>query len=163
LLDLGIVTAMADEPHGLGMRELDLVLVLEECGKAALPEPIVESMVAVSLLRDAGDRATVARIAEGAIATVGLEGAPVPDPPVADVLWLARSGGLRLATRDGVHLTREASVDGARRLFRVDAKTTTKLDVPLADARERLTFATSAFLIGLARGMLERTVEYVKI
>ncbi len=162
LVELGLVGAMAPEPLGLGMRELDLVLVLEECGRAALPEPIVETSVVVSLLRDARETTWLPRIADGAIATLGLE-TLVPDAHVADVTVLARDGALHLVSRDAVRLTPEKSVDGARRLFRVEWSSSTQLDVPLSAARDRAAFATSAFLVGVARKLLQTTVEYVKI
>ena len=43
-MGIGVIGAMLHEYYGgLGMNELDLVLLLEECGRAALPEPIVET------------------------------------------------------------------------------------------------------------------------
>src|SRR5690242_14226638 len=57
LADMGVVGMLAPEAHGgLGMNELDLVLILEETGRVALPEPIVETAaVAVPFLQDIPD------------------------------------------------------------------------------------------------------------
>jgi len=44
LADMGVLGALASEAHGgLGLTLVDLVLVLEETGYAALPEPIVDT------------------------------------------------------------------------------------------------------------------------
>src|SRR5690606_24600636 len=43
LAEMGVLGLMVPEAHGgLGLTELDLVLLLEETGRAALPEPIVD-------------------------------------------------------------------------------------------------------------------------
>src|SRR5579883_1864641 len=93
LAELGVVGITVPEANGgLGLDELSLVLLLEECGRAALPEPIVETTAVVApMLRDLGARERMQRsIAYGEIlATVGLEGVPfVTDAHVADVLVL---------------------------------------------------------------------------
>jgi alkylation response protein AidB-like acyl-CoA dehydrogenase len=44
LVDMGVVgLTMAEADGGLGLTEVDLVLLLEEAGRAALPEPLMES------------------------------------------------------------------------------------------------------------------------
>ena len=44
LVKMGVVGLTVPEEHGgLGLDEVDLVLLLEETGRAALPEPIVET------------------------------------------------------------------------------------------------------------------------
>jgi alkylation response protein AidB-like acyl-CoA dehydrogenase len=54
LAELGVVGLMVPEKHGgLGKDETDLVLLLEEAGRAALPEPLADTAaVAVPLLRE---------------------------------------------------------------------------------------------------------------
>ena len=58
LAALGVPGILAPEEHGgLGLTELELVLVLEESGRFAMPEPLVETAaVAVPLLRDVAAR-----------------------------------------------------------------------------------------------------------
>ncbi|MFN2591109.1 MAG: acyl-CoA dehydrogenase family protein, partial [Actinomycetota bacterium] len=55
LADLGVIGVLAPPAAGgLGLDEVDLVLIMEEAGRAALPEPLVETAaVVVPLLRDA--------------------------------------------------------------------------------------------------------------
>src|SRR5688500_3613000 len=57
LAEMGVLGALAPEVRGgLGLGEIDAVLLLEETGYAAVPEPIVEHMlVGVPLLAAAGD------------------------------------------------------------------------------------------------------------
>jgi len=51
LADLGVVGLTVPEQYGgLGKDELDLVLLLEEAGRAALPEPLVETTVVLPLV-----------------------------------------------------------------------------------------------------------------
>jgi alkylation response protein AidB-like acyl-CoA dehydrogenase len=71
LCEMGVLGALAPESAGgLGADEVDLVLVLEEAGRAALPGPAPEqAMVAVPALVEAGRdddaaRAAVARMVE---------------------------------------------------------------------------------------------------
>ena len=56
LSDLGVVGMTVPEQYrGLGMAELDFVLVAQECGYVALPEPLVQTvLVAVPMLLDLG-------------------------------------------------------------------------------------------------------------
>jgi alkylation response protein AidB-like acyl-CoA dehydrogenase len=60
--ELGVLGVLTPEAHGgFGGDELDLVLLLEETGRAALPEPVVEhAAVAVPLLDDARAEAAAA-------------------------------------------------------------------------------------------------------
>ena len=83
LAEIGVVGLTVPEAlGGLGMGELDLVLILEEAGRAAAPEPLVETIaVGAPLLRDAGTAALreawLPRVAAGeAVLAVGLDGAP---------------------------------------------------------------------------------------
>src|SRR6202011_722866 len=87
---------VAEEHGGLGMDEVDLVLLLEETGRVAMPEPVVETAaVAARLLADVAPSEVQARwlpaIASGqALVTVGLDAAGpyVAGAHVADLLIL---------------------------------------------------------------------------
>src|SRR5215510_2458347 len=54
LAEMGVLGALASESAGgLGLTVLDVVLIVEEAGYAALPEPLVEhALVAVPVLDD---------------------------------------------------------------------------------------------------------------
>src|SRR5262249_50246557 len=127
LAELGVVGLTVPEDHGgLGLGELDLVLLLEEAGRAAAPEPLVETTaVGATLLRDVGTARLrerwLPRVVSGdAVLAVGIEGAAyVPFANEADLLILQRGDELHAIERAGVELTAQPSVDGSRRLFSV--------------------------------------------
>ena len=58
LFELGLGGVLVSEENGgLGLGELDFALVAEECGRAALPEPLIEQAgIAASLLQDLSGR-----------------------------------------------------------------------------------------------------------
>jgi alkylation response protein AidB-like acyl-CoA dehydrogenase len=175
MAETGFVGLTVPEKHGgLGMDEVDLVLLLEEAGKVALPEPLLETTaIAAPLLAEAGTDEQQAewlpRIAAGeAIVTVQLAGAPlVVDAHVADLLLLERDGTLHAVPRDRFNATEQPSMDRARRLFTVEAETGADTAMggaadTAAKAFDRGAAATAAFLNGLAQQMLDMTVAYVK-
>ena len=150
--ELGVLGVLAPEhAGGLGGTYLDLVLLLEESGRAALPEPLVEhAAVVVPALADPG-----AAAAGKVTATVGLPGSRfVPYADQADLIVLDEE----VVARAALTLEREQSVDGARRLFTVGRG-------PFAmkgDVLDRGALGTAAQLLGLAAHLLDATVEYAK-
>jgi alkylation response protein AidB-like acyl-CoA dehydrogenase len=177
LAELGVPGLLAPvDEGGLGMTELELVLVIEEQGRFAAPEPITDTAaVAVPLLRDASGqpRARWLRsLATGeATAAVALHGAPhVMGADSADVLLLQRGDEIHAVGRANASLEAHASIDGTRRPFRVGWTASASTLVAhgpearsaLDDARDRGAVATAAELVGLARHMIETTVAYVK-
>jgi alkylation response protein AidB-like acyl-CoA dehydrogenase len=175
MAETGFVGLTVPEAHGgLGMNEVDLVLLLEEAGRVALPEPLLETAaIAVPTLVEAGTDAQQAqwlpRIAAGdAIATVQLAGAPVVvDAHVADVLIVEVDGTLHCVPRDRFTFTPQPSLDEARRVFTVDAQTGDDTAMTggtraAAKAFDRGAWATAAFLAGVSQTMLDMTVAYVK-
>ncbi|HEX3361157.1 MAG TPA: acyl-CoA dehydrogenase family protein, partial [Solirubrobacterales bacterium] len=67
LAEMGVVgAAVPEEAGGLGLGACDVVPLLEEAGRVALPLPIVETaFVAGPLLAAAGDEDAVGRLVEG--------------------------------------------------------------------------------------------------
>lgn len=179
LAELGITGLTVPEEHGgLNLGELDLVLVLEEAGRAAAPEPLVETIaVGAPLLREVGTpalrEAWLGRVASGeAVLAVGLEGAAqVAFAGEADLLLFQRGDELHALPRGEVGLTAQPSVDGARRLFSVTwtpGYRTRFAAGPEAMRAAALAFdrgalASAAELCGLGRRMLDLTVEYAKV
>jgi hypothetical protein len=145
LVEMGVVGLLApDAAGGLGLTYVDLVLVLEETGRHAVPEPIVETAAAGMPLL--GDPNLVLASAHRL----------VPYADTADVVITA-AGRLDPATME---LAPRPSVDGSRRLFEVSGPTTHVDDLPAAFDRGVLGFAAQQ--CGLADRMLELTVAYVK-
>ena len=175
LCDVGVVgLTVPAECGGLGGDALDWVLPLEESGRAALPEPLLETTaVAAPLLAAVSPTsAWLPRIADGsAIVTASVtKDAPlVADAHVANLLLLRDGDALHALPHDRARLTPHKSVDGARRLFAIDwtPTQTTLLTADavevLADAADRGALAAAAQLLGLGARMLDLTVEYVKV
>lgn len=179
LAEMGVLGLTTPEAFGgLGMDELDLVLLLEEAGYVCLPEPIVETVaVAAPLLSDlsAGAGAVAAaawlpRLAAGeAVATVGFErDAYVSEGATAELLLLERDGELHAVPWADAAVVSQRSVDRARRIARVEWTPTP--DTLLADGEEARTvlaaafdrgvLAVSAALLGVSQRLLDTTVEY---
>lgn len=172
LADMGVVGLTAPEEHGgMGMGDLDLVLILEEAGYAALPEPLLETTaVAVPLLRDAGGPIAerwLPRVVSGeAIVTVGLGPAPlVVDADRAALLVDDHDGCVHAVERSAWDVTPRRSVDAARRLFSVAWPAERETRVEGADpdlAFDRAALAAAAHLVGVGRRMLDMTVEHAR-
>jgi alkylation response protein AidB-like acyl-CoA dehydrogenase len=176
---LGIFCVLVPEAHGgLGANELDLVLLLEECGRAAVPEPIIETaLVAAPLVAEAAplgfQEQWLPRIASGeAMVSVGLSGSPyLLDADRSDLLLIEQQGALYALPPSAAALTRQASVDGARRLFRVTFRPADATLLcggeqardPLDRAFDRAALGAAATLLGLSRRMLDMTADYVKV
>jgi alkylation response protein AidB-like acyl-CoA dehydrogenase len=163
LAAMGVLGVLAPESAGgLGLTEIDLVLLLEESGRAGLPEPLVEhAAVGVPLLDDASRAAA----GELTVTAVFADEMVVPWGESADLLLLHRDGRLYLAERAMVTLTPIESVDGARRLTEVewDPATATALAPEVAPLTfDRGALGTAAQLCGLAARMIDMTVEYAK-
>jgi alkylation response protein AidB-like acyl-CoA dehydrogenase len=159
---------------GFGGDEVDLALVLEEAGRAALPEPMVETVaVGAPLLAAAGteeqQREWLPRIAGGdALVTVQLGGAPfVVDADVADLLLVVWMDELHAVPGDRLEVRRVRSEDGSRRIFEVNAQTddSTRMAGGMPEIEEavrRAAAATAGVLNGVALRLLEMTLDHVK-
>jgi alkylation response protein AidB-like acyl-CoA dehydrogenase len=160
---MGVLSVMAGEDlGGFGGTELDLVAVLEETGRAALPEPVVEhAAVAVPLIDETGAGSGKRTY------TIGLAGSPyVLYADTADFLIVEHQGDLCLVARDDVQLTPVPAVDRSRRLARVEWKPSaaSRIGGPgeAARAADRAALGTAAQLLGLAQHLLDVTVEYAR-
>jgi alkylation response protein AidB-like acyl-CoA dehydrogenase len=168
---LGIT--VPDRYGGLGGNEIDLALVLEEAGRACLPEPLVETVaIAAPLLATAGTdeqrREWLPRIVAGdAVVAVQLDGEPfVADADIADLLVVEWADELYAVPGGQFTQRRVPSEDGTRRIFEVDADFTTATHMAggppeAAEAARRGAAATAGFLNGIAMRFLEMTVEHV--
>lgn len=176
--EIGLLGLLVPEDHGgLGMAEIDLVLLLEETGRVALPEPVVETAaIAVPLLRDstaaARNEQWLGRIAAGeAIVTVGHASNPlVSDAHVADLLLLAHGDEVHAVTKDQVTLQRQECSDASRRLFKVEWTPADETRIARGDDGRRLldaafdrgALATAAQALGIAQRLVDLAVDYAK-
>ena len=148
LVDMGLLAVeLPEELGGLGLAPVDMVLLWEESGYAALPLPFLEATVVAPLLPPELAR----RLAAGE--TLVTLGARAWDANRAEAVAV----GQRRAT--GFSVTPRQSVDRARRLFDV-AVTQSQ---PIADTAPRAALAASAQLLGLGRRMLDLAVDYAKV
>jgi len=175
MAETGFVGLTVPEEHGgLGLDEVDQVLLLEEAGYAALPEPLLETTaIGVPLLLEAGTpeqrKEWLPRIAAGqAVVTVQLADPFVADAHIADLLLLEQPGGeLHAVPRDRFHAVYQPSLDGARRMFTVEAETGADTLMPggpaeAAKAFDRAAAGTAAVLNGISQRMLDMAVAYAK-
>jgi len=147
LADMGVVGLLAPETDGgLGLTLVDLVLVLEECGRHAVPEPIVETAAWGVPLFGRTDL------------TIAASEYWVPWADTADLICTADGRFDRAA----VELVARPSVDGARRLFEIRG-TPAPIDGPgTVAAYERGVVGIAAQQCGLADRMLDMTADYVR-
>ena len=147
LAAMGVVGLLAPEGDGgLGLTFVELVLVLEETGRHAVPEPIVETAAyGVPLL----ERSDV---------TVAAGEYWVPWADTADVIFTAAGR----FDRADVELVARPSVDGARRLFEVHGSPGSAEVGAVLAAYDRGVCGIAAQQCGLADRMLEMTADYVR-
>ena len=172
LAEMGVAGMTAPEEYGgLGLDELDLVLILEEAGRAGLPEPLLDTTaVAIPLLADAGGpvaKRWLPRLASGeATAATGFGVAPlIADADRADVVLDDHDGCVHAIECVACDLTERPAIDRAHRIFAVawSADKETKVEgADLALAEDRGSLAAAAQLVGLAARMIAMTVEYAK-
>jgi alkylation response protein AidB-like acyl-CoA dehydrogenase len=178
LVELGLTALTVPEAQdGMGMNELDFVLIAQECGYAGLPEPLVDTMlVGVPLLAALDEQHAplkqkwLSRVAEGrARLAVSEPGNPlVSDAHVADLLLLAHGDEVHALERDAVRLTRNESVDPSRQLFQIEWTPTPGTCVASGEQGRRLwaaafnrgALASAAQLLGLAKRMVDLAVDY---
>ncbi len=179
LAEMGVLGLTTPEAFGgLGMDEVDLVLLLEEAGRVCLPEPLVETVaVAAPLLADlsAGSGGAAAsewlpKIAAGdGVVAVGFErDVYVSEGATAELLLLERDGELHAVPWADAAVVSQRSVDRARRIARVERTPTP--DTLLASGDEAATVLSAAFdrgvlgvsamLLGVTQQLLDVTVEY---
>jgi alkylation response protein AidB-like acyl-CoA dehydrogenase len=128
LAELGIPGLLVPEAfEGMGLSEVDAVLLFEELGRAAVAEPVIATAgVAVPLLgaleaRELRDR-WLKRIAvgEALVAVAELASPLVADADVAHLLLLPRGDELHAVLREDARLTPQPANDPSRRLFTLD-------------------------------------------
>ncbi len=156
--EMGVLGALVPEADGgLGLTELDVVLLAEEAGRAALPEPFVEHVLVGAPLA-APDHPGVVTGA----ATVTVGDPLIPWADASDVLIRLDPDPV-VALRLGADLVAKESVDGARRVALLagaeESRPLTRAELSQAFWRGNLGY--SALLLGLARNLLDMTVAYV--
>jgi alkylation response protein AidB-like acyl-CoA dehydrogenase len=175
---LGVFSALAPEAvGGIGLNEIDLIVLLEECGHAAVPELVMEtSLVAVPLLCALVQQPRAANALERVLAgqaavALGLADSPyVVGADHAEWLLLERAGEIHLLESARARLSRTRSVDRTRHLVRVEFEPGAETLLArgdlarqlLAQAFDRAALGSAAQLVGLGTRMLEMTTSHVQ-
>ncbi|MCW2792912.1 MAG: hypothetical protein JWO76_2010 [Nocardioides sp.] len=174
LVSLGLPELLVPGAHGGGDgAPVDVVLLLEECGYACLPEPIVETgLIAPLVLSRFGTEQQQAewlpRLAAGEaiVATCLGEDHLVADGARADAVLVRKDDELHWVPRTAVHATPVEGIDPSRRLalceFELGADTLLAADPEaVRAAQDAGAFGTSALLVGLAQRLTETTRDYL--
>ncbi len=175
LAETGVVGLTAPEAAGgLGMSDLDLVLLLEEAGRAVCPEPLVEhTAVGIPLLRDhapsvLADRWLAPAAAGAATLAVGLAAAGryVVGATQADLVIVQHGDHLMAVDAADFACERQRSVDESRRLASVRFDPGAAIMVTddpgaIAVAFDRGALGVAAQCIGVAQQLVDMTVAYV--
>ncbi len=176
LAEIGLPGLLVPEAQGgMGMSEEEMVLLVEEAGRAALPEPVIgTAAVAVPLLHDLGGSLAdtwLPKIATGeAVVAVGHPVSPfVEDAHVADLILLAAGdGSLHAVPAADAKVTAQPSNDPSRRIATVEfaasaatqvasgADAATLLDATL----DRGALACAAGLLGVCDRTITLAAEY---
>ncbi|HWJ63602.1 MAG TPA: acyl-CoA dehydrogenase family protein [Acidimicrobiales bacterium] len=157
--DMGVLDVLVPaEDGGLGLGLDALIPVLEETGRVALVEPIVESAaVAAPLL---GERRP------GLMCGATWGGAPVPCGLDVDAVVVVGDREVIRFERDALELEPLETVDPGRRLARLahagDGTVLTDDPGAVAAAFHRGALGTAAQLVGLSDRLIEQTVAYVQ-
>jgi alkylation response protein AidB-like acyl-CoA dehydrogenase len=158
---------------GASLGTVEWTVLLEEAGRVALPEPLLEvAGLAPALLlaqADGGlrDRWLPALASGTALVAVQVRpGDPVAHVDSAEAVLVLRDDGLRVLAPDQVTATRVPTMDRGRRLFRLDADLTAAPPRPVPPDLPRRAAAlaalgTAATLVGVSAALLDRTVRYV--
>ncbi|WP_454737311.1 acyl-CoA dehydrogenase family protein [Cupriavidus necator] len=183
LADQGLTAVLVPQEHGgLGLTEAEWVLLAQECGYFALPEPLLDTaLVAAGLLRSgvaaapgaaARDRCATLldRIAGGSarVAVAHPQETLVADAHVADAILCEHGGAVHLLLPAQAGLTPRASLDPSRRLFELawtPGPATVLIPAHAAagmwdGALDRGALGVAAQLLGLTQRMLDLAIDY---
>ena len=172
--EIGIPGLLVDESAGgLGMDEIDLALLLEETGRAAMPETVVSNAVGVRLLQESGaaEAATWLEKVAGGDALLGVatpESPFVVDADIADLLLLFDGDDVHAVPRADATLTRQAANDPSRRLFSVEWTPADATRIAVGSdgaalqtaALDRGAFGCAAAQLGVGQTLIDMAAQY---
>jgi len=178
LAELGVLGVTVPENHGgLGLDERDLMPILVETGRVALPEALVEHVVGVRLLRDLTSPSVADELLPACAAGRTTLGVGLPREPFVvagestSLLLLFAGEEMHAVEANAVALTPQPALDGSRRLAHVAWSpapgTRVAAGPAVVAAGERAAdlaaFATGAQLVGLAYRLIDLAVQHAKV
>ncbi|MGB0620819.1 MAG: acyl-CoA dehydrogenase family protein [Myxococcota bacterium] len=174
--EIGVPGLLVPEEHGgLGMTEVDLVLVMVEVGRAGLAEPVTPTAaVAAPLIRDCGNETLakewLPKIATGeAIVAVGQPTSPlVPEAECADLLILRSGDGLYAVPAAEARITPQKSNDPSQKLATVEFDPKPEQQIASGSEADRLetaaldrgALACAAQQLGACDQLIQMSVDY---
>jgi alkylation response protein AidB-like acyl-CoA dehydrogenase len=175
LAELGLFAVLAPESQGgMGLAAVDFVLLAEEAGRAALPEPLCEQAgVVVPALQELSAPETLLAAAVSGAAGVAVyhpqNDCVLLPPHLKHWLWFEPDGVYLSAAQD-VSVTAAPSVDAGRRLGRPQLRierahrlAAGEVAQRAADrARERGALYAAAQCLGLTERLLALSVAYAR-
>src|SRR5579863_5379772 len=168
LAELGLFGVRAPVASGgLGLEDADFVLLAEEAGRAALPEPLTEqAALAVPALAELADVPAAAALLPGVasgqlhLAVAHPQNPLVSVPPDLSHWLLCTPQGIVLAAAEAVAAVPRASVDAGRRLLEPDLTAVTGVTLArgarAAEVAARLLNRGSVFSAAQCLGLSER-------
>jgi alkylation response protein AidB-like acyl-CoA dehydrogenase len=168
LAETGLLGLTVPEEYGgAGMDLTAAVPALVETGRAAAPEPVVETLAGVALLASAGGPVAeewLPRVAAGdASLSIGQAHVPLTHGARwADLFLIADEAGIGAFPRDAVDVAPQPALDPGVGYGLVSARGES-VGLPGADgfaAFDTAVVAVSAQLVGLAQAMLDMSVRY---
>jgi alkylation response protein AidB-like acyl-CoA dehydrogenase len=179
LAEMGVVGLTVPEPYGgLGLDEIDLVLLLEEAGRSGLPEPLLETTaLGAPLIAEApGEEGEAAReewlprVASGeTVVTFATSSAPGASAAVgAHLLLLERGGSVYAVAADTVRHEARRTLDGSRRVSRIHWEepqgtllaSGAAADALVARTLDRAALGAAAVLLGVTDRLVTMAAQY---
>lgn len=175
IAESGLTAVLVPEHDGgLGLSEIDFVLIAEACGYFALSEPLVEHAgVSAPLLSATGANTMLCQAAAAGETTLAAGHSINPfvaNADSADALLMEHEGEVHLLEPRRARLTLQPSIDPFRRLFHIDwtpsretCIANTSSGTPLwEDALDRGALFTAAQCLGLAQRAVDISVAYAR-
>ena len=158
LAETGVLAMLLPEADGgMGGDEVDLVLLLQEMGRAGVPGPVLEHAAIVAPVVAGTEWA--AGVADGSVvATASLDTPYVPHAQACTITLVP--GGV--VTNADATFTDVDGIDGGRCLYEMSGASPSPLAFDLALAQDRGAVAAAAVLIGTSQRMLEIAAEYAR-
>jgi alkylation response protein AidB-like acyl-CoA dehydrogenase len=165
------------ELGGLGLSDADFVLLAEEVGRAALPEPLIEqAAVAVPALCELADTPALTALARSAVRGESRIAVLHPQcelanvPPDATHWLLCEGAAVRVFAAAEVSPRAQRSIDAGRRLYALEVPASAagiiaqgeRARMITARAGNRGALYAAAQCLGLAERMLALAVDYAK-
>jgi alkylation response protein AidB-like acyl-CoA dehydrogenase len=153
LAEMGVLGMLAPESAGgMGASDVDVVLLAEELGRAAVPGPVLEQIAAAPYVPGAASGTPVVTLS-------GFDASPyVPHAKVADVIVVPDG----LVDRADVTMSDLEPLDGGRTLATMVGGSVTPLDIDAALLFDRMAVLTAASLVGLSIAMVDIAGEYAR-